>query len=60
MKSIQAQFKHHYSDQTSLPCFHQPWIEQPELNQTLIWLFIQIINNSERQSPKSTFISVEF
>lgn len=60
MKSIQTKFKYWYLDQTALPGFHQPRLEQPELNQTSIWSFIRIISNSERQSPKSTFISVEF
>lgn len=58
MKSIKNKFKHRYSDQTSLSCFHQPWIEQPELNQTFIWLFIQIINNSLRKTETKIHIRI--
>ena len=58
MKPIQAKFKHSYSDQTSLPCFHQPWTESPELNQTPIWLFIQIINNLLRKTEPKIHIHI--
>lgn len=58
MKSIQAEFKHHYLNQTSLPCFHQLWIEQPKLNQSLIWLFLQIINKSLRKTKPQIHIYI--
>lgn len=58
MRSLQAEFKHHYLNQTSLACFHQLWIEQPKLNQTLIWLFLQTINKFLRKTKSQIYIYI--